>query len=277
LAVAPLIHQQPSPASLDHAGVRFRPAPADRASPIGARPVEGTAPEPGFGHDFGQVRVHAGGDAPLRQVTPGLLQRSIKVAGCEPPGAPAGSLDVTSQVAAVVANSVTAINKAVALLSESPLSPGATSALREFFGTSGPGRAGMVAANLQQIATQLGNETFTCLQPGTPQFNEECNPKGKDPAMAVAHKEGEAHPGIFLCGSRPIPLDLGASETIVHEGAHRAFNASDAGYYGSNCEPTPKTRNLGTEDLRWNADSYGCVVERLAIPPRFVGPLPPGE
>jgi hypothetical protein len=273
LGVAPLIHQQPSPASRDHAGARSRAGPAHQESPSGARPL--TAPLPGFGHDFSRVRVHDGGDMSLSPVTPGLLQRSIKFDGCEPPGAPAGTLNVTSQVAAVVNNSVTAINTTVAMLSESPLSPGATSALREFFGASGPGRAAMIAANLKQIATQLGNETFTCLQPGTPEFDEECG--GPEPAIAVAHKDTEAHPGISLCGSRPIPVDLGASETIVHEGAHRAFNATDAAYFGFNCEPTPKTRQLGSEDLRWNADSYGCIVERLAMAPRFVGPLPPGE
>ena len=273
MGVAPLIHQQPSPASRDHAVASSRGAPARQESRSGAPPLE--APEPGFGHDFGRVRVHEGEGGPSQRVTPGLLQRSMTLVGCDP----AGSVEVTSKVSTLVGNSVTAISKAAAILSESPLAPWATSALREFFGAAGPGRAAEIADNLRKIATQLSNDTFTCLQPGTPEFDDQCNPKGEPPAIAVAHYGNDKYPpGISLCGSRALPSDLRFSETIVHEGAHRAFFATDKGYYDFNCGPTSETRRLGTEDLRWNADSYGCLVQRLAspMPAGFIGPLPPG-
>jgi hypothetical protein len=41
--------------------------------------------------------------------------------------------------------------------------------------------------------------------------------------------------------------------------------ARDYGYFGYGCAPSTKTSRLGTEDLRYNADSYGCLVERLAL------------
>jgi len=233
--------------------------------------------EPAFGHDFGRMRVHT----PEVPVAPGIVQRAAAFEGCEPPGAPAGSLNVTSEVVAVVANTVNAIDKTVAILSQSPLPPAATAALREFFGASGPGRAAGIAANLGSVARQLKNDTFTCAYPGSPAYQQECNKPGEIPAIAVAHQETpEQAGGILLCMNRALPADYGgASGTVVHEGAHRApFHAADYGYFGFGCTPTRATRAISDEQLRYNADSYGCLVERLAlgvVPFTFTGPLPP--
>jgi len=264
-----LVHDKPSRAP--------RPSPEARR-PAAMQPPDGVAApaEPAFGHDFGRVRVHT----PEVRVAPGTVQRAT-FEGCEPPGAPAGSLNVTSEVVAVVANTINAIDKTVAMLSQSPPPPAATAALREFFGASGPSRAAGIAANLSSIATQLKNDTFTCAYPGSPAYQQECNAPGEEPAIAVAHQDTpERAGGILLCMNRALPADYGgASGTVVHEGAHRApFHAADYGYFGFGCAPTRETRAISYENLRYNADSYGCLVERLALGVMavpFTGPLPP--
>jgi hypothetical protein len=64
-------------------------------------------------------------------------------------------------------------------------------------------------------------------------------------------------------GSDAVSYDCYPSRRLGRASAHRFVDASDEAYYTLDCRQTAQTQGLSDNDLRENADSYGCWSQTL--------------
>jgi hypothetical protein len=150
---------------------------------------------------------------------------------------------------------------AVAALAQRPLPPAVADALWLAFRSNGEGIAGDVSSKLQRIRNGLPGATVECEQTDSLAYNFFCS--GADAYVRAAAAIAGAG-SIHLCmGNWEQASAERRASVLIHEGAHRFFNATDEGYF-ANCQESEQTGPLNAADRLNNADGYACVVAYLA-------------
>jgi hypothetical protein len=209
-------------------------------------------------------RVATGTPLPVPGVrmAPRSLQR-LSIEECTPEDSPADMGKVHGDVLLALGG----VDSTISQISARPLTPLTSGALMSYFKASGPEETAAIASSLRLIATGLPGARIACAYPGSPLHDLNCAPESDNPHVAVAEPTRPFGQGrILLC--QPVygaPGPAQRAQTIVHEGAHRYLGADDRGYFGFRCGPSSETDPLEYEDLRANADSYGCLVEKVGL------------
>jgi hypothetical protein len=220
---------------------------------------------------------HEAAPRPARDGTAGLpaigsaprsVQR-LRIDDCSPEESPAARFQADVIVA------LGAIDSTIGQISADALDPLTLGALTSYFGARGLDQVASIASSLRAIAAGLQVATFACAYPGSPTYDSSCIDSAGVVFAATEPTRPFGEGRILLCEPQ-----FGDSEAkrrmsyIVHEGAHRFLDAEDRGYFGERCAPSVTQLGLGGGELT-NADSYGCLVEKVGLGEwPYTGPMP---
>jgi Lysine-specific metallo-endopeptidase len=229
-------------------------------------PCPATARQPVRGRTLRSRPAGLGNQALLRQMPPGPA--TGPAAWTAAPAAAMPTTRFADCTAAQLPGLRTAVTRAgtdlaaaIAALDQRPLTQAAADALWLAFRGNDEATAQDVSAKLGKIKSGLPCVNVECEQPDSFAYDTFCADAGAYVRAAAA-----------LVGTGSIHVCMGfwdgageayRSRTLIHEGAHRFFNAGDKGYF-ADCVESSQTDGLTSAQRRDNADSYACVVTYLA-------------